>query len=85
MPWASPPGTWVLRVADGAATVEKASAESIPTLALGVAELSALYLGGVRATDLVFAGRAREVTSGSARAVDAALHSLVAPSLSGWY
>lgn len=78
-------GTWVLRVADGAATVEKGAADGIPNLALGVAELSALYLGGVRATDLVFAGRAREVTAGSARAADAVLHSLVAPSLSGWY
>jgi predicted acetyltransferase len=78
-------GRWVLQVAGGRATVEQREADDIPTLALGVAELSALYLGGVRATDLVFAGRAREVTSGSARAADAVLHSLVEPSLSGWY
>jgi len=78
-------GTWVLRVADGTASVEKGPAGRLPTLALGVAELGALHLGGVRAADLVFAGRAREVAPGSARAVDAVLHSLVAPSLSGWY
>jgi predicted acetyltransferase len=78
-------GRWVLHVADGRATVEQREADGIPTLSLGVAELSALYLGGVRASDLVFAGRAREVTPGSARAVDAVLHSLVEPSLSGWY
>lgn len=78
-------GRWVLRVTNGRVTVEQQEADRMPTLSLGVAELSALYLGGVRATDLVFAGRAWEVTPGSARAADAVLHSLVAPSLSGWY
>ena len=78
-------GDWVLRVADGEGVAEKGGAAGIPTLALGAAELGALYLGGVRATDLVFAGRARESTPGAARAADAVLHSLVAPSLSGWY
>ena len=84
-PYGFAAGTWVLRVAGGEASVEKGAVADIPTLALGVAELSALYLGGVRATDLVVAGRAREQTPDAARAADAVLHSLVAPSLSGWY
>lgn len=84
-PYGFASGSWVLRVADGAGTIERAEAGDIPALSLGVAELSALYLGGVRASDLVFAGRARELTPGAARAADAVLHSLVTPSLSGWY
>ena len=80
-------GTWLLRVADGVGRVEPVETppDGIPVLAVDVGALSALYLGGVRALDLVQAGRASEHTPGAARVADALLHSLVEPSLGGWY
>ena len=59
--------------------------DGVPLLALDVGALSALYLGGVRAADLVHAGRAIERTPGAARAADLLLHSFVEPFLGGWY
>jgi predicted acetyltransferase len=86
-PYGFTEGTWLLRVADGAGRVERIDQvdAGVPVLAGDAAALSALYLGGVRALDLVQAGRVVEETPGSARAVDAVLHSLVEPSLGGWY
>lgn len=56
-----------------------------PALTLGVPELSALYLGGVRATTLVAAGRVRESAPGAAAIADGLLRSAVVPFLSIWY
>ncbi|MPY94739.1 MAG: GNAT family N-acetyltransferase [Acidimicrobiia bacterium] len=54
---------------DGAG-VSRAAATTPADLVLGVAELGALYLGGVRASSLVAAGRAREAKSGAALVAD---------------
>lgn len=80
-------GTWLVRVADGVGRVEAVadSPDGVPVLSVDVGALSALYLGGVRALDLVQAGRAVERTPGAARAADALLHSLAEPLLGGWY
>jgi predicted acetyltransferase len=48
-------------------------------LALGVADLGALYLGGVSATTLARAGRVEERSSGALRAADAFFASATAP------
>jgi predicted acetyltransferase len=80
-------GTWLVRVAGGVGRVEAVAAppDGVPVLSVDVGALSALYLGGVRALDLVQAGRAVERTPGAARAADALLHSLAEPLLGGWY
>ncbi|MFO7690002.1 MAG: GNAT family N-acetyltransferase [Cryobacterium sp.] len=51
-------------------------------LALTVADLGALYLGGASARDLVRAGRARQLTADAAGRVDAALRTPTPPFLS---
>lgn len=86
-------GRYVLDIAaDGTATVGTAdidtdagSLEDVPALALGVAELGAIYLGGVSVSTLVRAGRIRELRPGSAQAADASFRSAVTPWLSIWF
>ena len=82
-------GTVVLDVAeDGSATVTSVigeGTEDLPAVALGVAELSALYLGGVSAATLARAGRIRELREGSASVLDAAFRSAVPPFLGFWF
>lgn len=80
-------GAYVVRVADGAARVERVDEvpDGIPGLALGVSELSSLSLGGVRASTLVAAGRVGELEPGSAHAADLLLRSAATPWLSVWY
>ena len=51
-------------------------------LAVTVADLGALYLGGVSALDLVRAGRARQLTPGAALRIDAVLRTPAPPFLS---
>jgi predicted acetyltransferase len=48
-------GRWRLTVTGGHATVERTAAH--PDAILGIAELSSLFLGGIRAADLARAGR----------------------------
>ncbi len=50
-------GEYGLRVRGGTAVVERGAAVSAAAVTLGIAELSALYLGGVRARTLADAGR----------------------------
>ena len=57
----------------------------MPALALDVAPLSALYLGGVSAVTLADAGRVRELTPGAATAADTLLRSARAPWLAVWF
>ncbi|GAA0498727.1 GNAT family N-acetyltransferase [Microbacterium aurantiacum] len=80
-------GRWLLRVADdGAAAVTPLAPEDIPAdavgLALGVEELSALFLGGVSATTLAYAGRIRSTDADAAGRIFAWP---TAPRLSIWY
>lgn len=79
-------GRFELTVQDGVGRVAVVSEPSgAPTLALGVPELSAIYLGGVKATTLVAAGRIRESEAGAAVLADGLLRSEVTPFLSIWY
>lgn len=82
-------GAYLLEIADdGTATVEPLNGE-IPehaaNVALGVNELSALYLGGVSAVTLTRAGRITELRDGSASALDSSFRSAVVPWLSLWF
>jgi predicted acetyltransferase len=79
-------GRFELTVEGGAGRVAEAAADSpSPALSMGVAELSAVYLGGVKASTLVAAGRIVEVTPGAAVAADALLRPELTPFLSIWY
>ena len=82
-------GRFLLDVAvDGTAVVSPlagAAPDGAASIALGVAELGALYLGGVSAVVLERAGRIAELRPGSADAVDGAFRSAVAPWLSIWF
>jgi len=82
-------GRFLLDVAaDGTAVVSPLEGEvpdDAAAVALGIAELGALYLGGVSAVVLERAGRVTELRSGSADAVDAVFRSAVAPWLSIWF
>lgn len=64
-------GSWrLVAEADGPATVTRTDAE--PDLALGAAELGAVFLGGTTVQELVAAQRIRELTPGKARAASRA-------------
>ncbi|MEO5919945.1 MAG: GNAT family N-acetyltransferase [Pseudolysinimonas sp.] len=80
-------GRWQFSIdQDGVGRVSEAAKDSkTPALELGVAELSALYLGGVRATTLLAAGRLRESTPGAAVLADVLMQSEKTPYLSIWY
>lgn len=74
--------------ADGRASASPLSGEApedAAALSLSVADLSAIYLGGVTAASLVRAGRITELRPGSADATDAAFRSPVTPWLSIWF
>lgn len=79
-------GTWRLTVdAQGAAVVEAASASSEQDrVRLGVAELSSLLLGGVRASVLRAAGQL-DCDEATASWLDVAFQPVSAPVLSYWY
>ncbi|MFD5215812.1 GNAT family N-acetyltransferase [Microbacterium sp. NPDC058345] len=76
-------GTWRVRIdADGVADVQPA--DGAPDVSLGVAELSAIYAGGVPLTQLAAAGRVH----GDAQAIGAltkAFRTDPAPLLGIWY
>jgi predicted acetyltransferase len=82
-------GRYLLEIADdGSATVADLVGdvpEDAASIALGVNELGALYLGGVSAVTLSRAGRIDELREGSASAVDASFRSAVTPWLSIWF
>jgi predicted acetyltransferase len=70
-------GRYRLETGPGAAACVRTT--SAPDLALGVADLSAAYLGGVTFTTLRRAGRAAELTPGAAERADAVFASRPAP------
>ena len=77
-------GTYRLETADdGSAAVT--TTDAAPDLSMDVATLSALYLGGVKASILAQAGRILEHTPGSLAAFDTLFRSEVTPHLSYWY
>ncbi len=81
-------GRWLLEVEpSGDVTVTQVVEfpDAVPALALDVAPLSALYLGGVSAVTLADAGRVREITPGAATAADTLLRSARAPWLAVWF
>ena len=71
-------GLWRVTIADGAARVTPAPG-SAPDLTLGIQELGAAYLGGVRIDALVRAALVTETTPGAARVLGNALVSPLAP------
>jgi predicted acetyltransferase len=78
-------GRWHLQVRDGVGRVVPATDVSdVPTLELGVAELSALYLGELRPEALVRAGRVVETGDGGSVAAGL-LGTETTPFLSIWY
>jgi predicted acetyltransferase len=77
-------GRWHLQVRNGVGRVTPATGNSdVPAIELGVAELSALYLGGVRPKTLVVSGRVR-APAGSAD-LDRLIRTGTCPFLSIWY
>jgi predicted acetyltransferase len=78
-------GDAVVDAADPSGDDVVAGAPEVAHLALSVADLSSLYLGGVSASTLVRAGRVREVTPGAADAFDASFRTARAPWLSTWF
>ena len=81
-------GRWLLEVdPSGDVEVDRVDEfpDDVPALALDVAPLSALYLGGVAATTLTDAGRVIELTPAAATAADTLLRSPRAPWLSVWF
>jgi predicted acetyltransferase len=83
-PYGYATGRWHLHIRDGAGRVTPAEDVSdVPTIELGVAELSALYLGGVRAGTLVASGRVR--APGGSADLDRLIRTQTSPFLSIWY
>ncbi|WP_349898365.1 GNAT family N-acetyltransferase [Parafrigoribacterium soli] len=75
----------VTRLGDAGASPDVPAAAGTAAVALGVKELSAIYLGGVSAALLARAGTITELTDGAADAVDAMFRSSVTPWLSIWF
>ncbi|MFI5698271.1 GNAT family N-acetyltransferase [Kribbella sp. NPDC051586] len=70
-------GRWRLDAAPDGATC--AAVDHTADLSLGIAELGSLYLGGVRASELAYAGRIDEHTPGAISRLDAVLRPDRAP------
>ena len=70
-------GRWRLAVRAGHASMERSERE--PSLRLGVAELSALYLGGLTVSELVGAGRIEASSAEAARAAGRLFRTDLAP------
>lgn len=70
-------GVWQLDVTSEGASVDRT--EVAPELRLGVAELSAMCLGGVACTSLLRAGRLEELVPGTAHRADLLFRSDVPP------
>ncbi len=78
-------GTWQLRAAAGdSASIVAAEASDPASITIGVAALSSLYAGGVRASALAAAGLI-EADDAALRALDVAFSVSPAPSLDIWY
>ncbi|WP_329002017.1 GNAT family N-acetyltransferase [Kribbella sp. NBC_00709] len=70
-------GHWRLDAAPDGSTC--AATDQTADLSLGIAELGSLYLGGVRASELAYAGRIGERTPGAVSRLDAVLRPDRAP------
>ena len=70
-------GSWSLQARGGCGTC--ARTEAAPDLVLGIDVLGAIYLGGVRATQLLAAGRLTEQRRGATARLDRMLATEVAP------
>ncbi|WP_087130768.1 GNAT family N-acetyltransferase [Microbacterium esteraromaticum] len=75
-------GTWRVRIADGAATVE--ATDAAPQVTLGVVELSAVYAGGEPLLRLAAAGRVQG-DSDAVASLSRAFRADAAPLLGIWY
>lgn len=85
-PYGYAAGRWLLQVRDGVGSVTPAGETTgAPALELGVAELSAMYLGGVRAETLVRAGRVRERALDEVVTADSLFRATRSPFLGIWY
>lgn len=85
-PYGYAAGRWHLKVRDGVGRVTAAADVSdVRTLELGVAEVSALYLGGVASSVMARAGRATQSSSTATSLVDGVLGASTSPFLSIWY
>ncbi|MEO8261010.1 MAG: GNAT family N-acetyltransferase [Pseudolysinimonas sp.] len=85
-PYGYASGRFELTIQDGVGSIAAiAGLSGAPALTLGVPELSAIYLGGVKAATLVAAGRIRESEAGAAALADGLLRSEATPFLSIWY
>ncbi len=70
-------GRYQLAASDEGATCQRTTAS--PDLSLGIADLGAVYLGGVSWTTLAEAGRVHERTAGALRRADALFYTARAP------
>ena len=70
-------GRWALLTASGGGVAERSN--EAPELSLGIDALGAVFLGGVRTTQLVAAGRVRQHRAGAAARLDRMLATEVAP------
>ncbi|MDP9075465.1 MAG: GNAT family N-acetyltransferase [Actinomycetota bacterium] len=73
------PGRVVLETAGSSGSCRRANRGEKADLVLGLAELGAIYLGGVRPSALAAAGRIREVRAGALTVADQVFVSPVAP------
>ncbi len=70
-------GRYALTIDGGAAMCEESSAS--PDLAMSIADLGGIFLGGVRASELARAGRVKELTPRALEKADAAVSSAPQP------
>ena len=81
-------GTWLFEAdpdGNGRATRIESAPAGVPSLSLGISELSSMYLGGVSAVTLADAGRVTELVPGSAAEMDTIFHSARVPWLPLWF
>lgn len=84
-PYGYASGLWQLTVRDGIGTVSALTAAADSGLSLGVAELSAMYLGGVTASTLIETRRMSEFGRGAVGVADRILTGERTSFLSIWY
>jgi len=72
-------GRWVLESGPGSGSCRAARDGEMASIVLGLADLGALYLGGVAPSVLAAAGRVRELQAGSLAVADRVFLSPVAP------
>jgi predicted acetyltransferase len=76
-------GRYALSIVDGVGRCERTGAD--PDLAMSVAELGSLYLGGVTASEIARSGRITEVSDGALATADAAFSCTPKPWSATWF